>query len=148
MSWKKLTDKLICLRRYLFLVTQSPRENVWHLGSVFLAVRALRSDDNIETCNIHPEKHACRCYVLRAPQDYINAVETCRCHRCDNMKPRPQTHKVSPPRPYTFHHEVGLDVFEIVDSVDMRFSILNPVCTGTTYDQAWIVRESETLCYS
>ena len=27
----------------------------------------------------------------------------------------------------------------------MRFSILNAVCMGTTFDEAWIVRESETL---
>ena len=27
----------------------------------------------------------------------------------------------------------------------MRFSILNAVCMGTTHDQAWIVRESESL---
>ena len=31
-------------------------------------------------------------------------------------------------------------MFEIADSIGMRFSILNAVCTGTTYDQAWIVR--------
>ena len=36
-------------------------------------------------------------------------------------------------------------MFEVVDSVGMRFSMLNAVCMGTTYDQAWIVRESETL---
>ena len=77
--------------------------------------------------------------AARAPQDCI------RCQGCDNAKPRPQTHKVSPPRPYTFHHEVGVDVFEIVDSIGMRFSIQNAVCMGTTYDQAWNVRESESL---
>ena len=38
---------------------------------------------------------------------------------------------------------MGVDVFEIVDSVGKRFSILNAVCMGTTFDQAWIVRESE-----
>ena len=36
-------------------------------------------------------------------------------------------------------------MFEIVDSVGTRFSILNAVCMGTTYDQACIVRESESL---
>ena len=40
---------------------------------------------------------------------------------------------------------MGVDVFEIVDSVGTRFSILNAVCMGATYDQAWIVRESESL---
>ena len=34
-------------------------------------------------------------------------------------------------------------MFEIIDSADVLFSILNAVCVGTTYDQAWIVRESE-----
>ena len=82
--------------------------------------------------------------AVRAPQDFFNAAKTFRCQGCDNKKPRPQTHKVSPPRPYTFNHEVGVDVFEIVDSVGKRFSILNAVL-GTTYDQAWIVRESENL---
>ena len=83
--------------------------------------------------------------AVRAPQDYMNAAKTFRCQGCDNTKPRPQTHKVSPPRPCTFNHEVRVDVFESVDSVGMRFSILNDVCMGTTYDQAWIVRVSETL---
>ena len=83
--------------------------------------------------------------AARAPQHYISAAKTFRCQGCDNAKPRPQTHKVSPPRPYTFNHEVGVDVFEIVDSNGVRFSILNAVCMGRTYDQSWIVRESESL---
>ena len=56
-----------------------------------------------------------------------------------------QKHTASPSRPLSLIHEVGVDVFEIVDSVGMRFSILNALCMGTTCDQAWIVRESETL---
>ena len=84
--------------------------------------------------------------AARAAQDFINAAKTFRCQGCDNtQKPRHQTHEVYPPRPCTFNHEAGVDVFEIVDSVGMRFSILNADCTGTTYDQAWIVRESESL---
>ena len=81
--------------------------------------------------------------AARAPQNYISAAKTFQCQGCDNATPRPQTHNVSPPRPYTFNHEVGVDVFETVGSVGMRFSILNAVCMGTTYDQAWIVRQSE-----
>ena len=83
--------------------------------------------------------------AARAAQDCFEAAKTFRCQGCDNTKPKPQTHKVSPPRPCKFNHEVGVDVFEIVDSVGIRFSILNAVCMGTTYDQAWIVRESESL---
>ena len=68
--------------------------------------------------------------AARAPQDCINAAKTFRCQGCDNTKPRPQTHNVSPPRPYTLNHEVEVDVFEIVDSVGRPFSILNAVCMG------------------
>ena len=59
--------------------------------------------------------------AARAPQDYFNAAKTCRCQGCDNAKARPQTHNISPPRPYTSNHGVGVDVFEIVDSVGIRF---------------------------
>ena len=86
--------------------------------------------------------------AARAPQDCISAAKTFRCQGCDNTRPRPQTHKVSPPRPCTFNHEVGVDVCEIVHSAGVRywrFSILNTVCMGTTHDQAWIVREFESL---
>ena len=83
--------------------------------------------------------------AAQAPQDYTSAAKTLRCQGCDSTVPRPQTHKVSPPGPETFNHQVGVDVFEIVDSVGMRFSILNAVCLGTTHNQAWMVRESETF---
>ena len=63
--------------RHLFLVTHSPRKNVWHPGFIFLAVLALRSSDCIETCDIYREKHSCRCHVL--PE----------LHKTTSMLPRP-----------------------------------------------------------
>ena len=60
----QLTEKLTRLNRYLFLVTQSQRKNVWHPGFAFLAELALRSGAYLETCDIHRKKHLCRCYVL------------------------------------------------------------------------------------
>ena len=115
--------------RHLFLVTHSPRKNVLRPGFIFLAVLALRSSDCIETCDIYREKHFLQMpRAVRAPQDHINADKTYRCQGCDN----------------TFNHEVGVDVFDVVDSVGM-FSILNAVCVGITYERAWVVKESETL---
>ena len=38
-------------------------------------------------------------------------------------------------RPHTFSHEVGINMFEIIDSVDMRSSTLDAVCTGVAYVQ-------------
>ena len=34
--------------------------------------------------------------AVRAPQNCINAAKTFRCQGCDNTRPTPQTHKVSP----------------------------------------------------
>ena len=71
--------------------------------------------------------HSCRCYVLpELHKTFSSAAKTFRCWGCDDAKPRPQTHKVSPPRPSTFNHEVGVGVFEIVDSVGL--ALLNPEC--------------------
>ena len=126
----------------LFPVTQSLRKNVWQPGFAFLAVLAWRSVGYIENCDIYRKKHSCRCYVLpglhkttSAPPRFFDArdattqnrdLKHTKCHHLD---------------PNTLNHEVGVDVFEIVDSVGMRFSIMNAVCMGTTCDQAWIARE-------
>ena len=63
-AWKKLTEKLICSNRCLYMITQNPKKNAWHPGSVFLAELTLQSDGCIETCDIYRKKHSCRCYVL------------------------------------------------------------------------------------
>ena len=46
-------------------------------------------------------------------------------------------------RPCTFNHEVGIDVFKIIDSVGMRSSTLDAVCMGVTYVQVWVERKSD-----
>ena len=35
-------------------------------------------------------------------------------------------------RPYTFNHEVGIDMFEIIDLVDMRSLTLDAISTRVT----------------
>ena len=83
--------------------------------------------------------------AARAPLDYTNVATRFRCQGCHNTKQRPRAHKVSLPRPFVFNHGVDMDVFEVLDATGKRFSMLNAVCMGTTYNQAWIVRESESL---
>ena len=83
--------------------------------------------------------------AARTPLDYTNDAEHFRCQGCDNTKQTPQSHKVSAPRRYVFNDEVGIDVFEVLDAIGKHFSVLNSICMGTTHDQAWIVRESESL---
>ena len=44
-------------------------------------------------------------------------------------------------RPYSFNHEVRIDVFEIIDSVSMRFLTLDAVCMRVAYVRAWVKRD-------
>ena len=46
-------------------------------------------------------------------------------------------------RPYTSSHEVGIDLFEIIDSVGMRSSTSDGVCVGGAYVQVWVERKSD-----
>ena len=61
-----------------------------------------------------------------------------------NRKPKPPTNKVAPPKPYVFNHEVGIDVLEMKYAAGTVFDILNVVDYGTTFQQAFIVREATT----
>ena len=63
--------------------------------------------------------------AAKAPQDYIDAAKAFRCGSCAQLKTPPQTHKVSPPKPYVFNFEIGIDVFEIVDAVGTYLSLIH-----------------------
>ena len=146
MPWKRQTEKPICLNKMPLPdhpVSEKERLASWLRLPSRARVAIRRLPPNLR--HLPREAPVQMLRAARGPQDFISAAKTFRCQGCDNTNPRPRTHKVSPPRPYTFNHEVGVDVFEIVDSVGMRFSILNAVCMGNTYDQARIARESETL---
>ena len=51
--------------------------------------------------------------AARAPNEYIEAAKNFRCETCDVNKSPPQTHKAGRPKPYSFNHEVGADVYEV-----------------------------------
>ena len=64
------------------------------------------------------------------------------------------THEADPPeqiplpgypesRPYSFNHEVVIDVSEIIDSVSKRFLTLDAVCMRVAYVRVWVERASE-----
>ena len=116
---KKLVEKLICLSRCLFSTTQSPTKNVQHPGFVLLAELALQSDNYIETCDPYREKHSCRCYVLFELDKTASML-------LRHFDVKDATHKAN-------------------TSNTQSITIMNVVCMGTTYDQTWIVRESENL---
>jgi hypothetical protein len=48
------------------------------------------------------------------------------------------------PRPYEFNHEIGIDVVEVKDITGTVYDILNIGDYGTTFEQAFIVREART----
>ena len=79
--------------------------------------------------------------AAKAPDIYIEAAQKYRCEACDIHAPKKQTHKVAPPKPYVFNREVGLDVFEIKNVAGERYSVLNAVCLGTTFQLTWLVRQ-------
>ena len=81
--------------------------------------------------------------AARAPKEYIDAAKAHKCDVCTATKPPAPLKKVSPPKPYTFNHEVGVDVFEIKDAAGTFYDILNIVDYGTTMQQAGIVRVGE-----
>ena len=81
--------------------------------------------------------------AAKVPTEYIQAAKAHRCDICDATKPPPRSNKVSKPKPYTFNHEIGVDVLEIRDTEGTFFDILNVVDYGTTFQQAFIVREAD-----
>ena len=50
-------------------------------------------------------------------------------------------------RPYSCNHEVGMDVFEIIDSVSKRFLTLDAVCVGVACVRVWVERESDAVLH-
>ena len=82
--------------------------------------------------------------AAKVPKDYIDAAKAHRCDVCEATKPPARTNKVARPKPYVFNHEVGVDVLEVKDIEGTFFDILNVVDYGTTFEQAFIVREAET----
>ena len=144
--WKKLTEKLICSNTCLYLVTQNPRKIGWHPGFVFLAELALRSGDYIETCDINRKKHSCRCYALPGLHKPISAPPRPFDARDATTQKRDLKHTKC-------HHldlTRSITKWEAMCSRSLTqsacaFPHLNAVCIGTTYEQVWIVRESESL---
>eukprot|EP00973_Karenia_brevis_P095289 12426664-Karenia_brevis.AAC.1 len=47
------------------------------------------------------------------------------------------------PKPCEFNHEVGVDALDIKDTRGRLYNILNAADYGTTFQQAWIVREAD-----
>ena len=81
--------------------------------------------------------------AANAPKAYIEAARVYKCDACELSKPKPKTHKVTAPRPYSFNFEIGVDVLDVRDCNGRFYSILNVVDYGTTFQQAFVVRDSD-----
>ena len=82
--------------------------------------------------------------ILRASgakPEFLKAARILRCEGCDAHKPKAQTSKVALPRTYEFNRAVGVDIFEVKDANNVRYSILSIVDQGTCFHQACVVRE-------
>ena len=72
-------------------------------------------------------------------ETYINAARSFRCETCAQVHSKTKAHPVAPPSPYTFNYNVVVDVSEVTDLENQRFSILSIVDQGTNYHEARIV---------
>lgn len=81
--------------------------------------------------------------AAKVPKVFIEAAKTHRCDVCEATKPPPRSSKVARPKPYTFNHEVGIDVLEVKDNAGTFFDLFNVVDYGTTFEQASIVRAAD-----
>ena len=82
--------------------------------------------------------------ILRASgakPEFLRAAKFLRCEGCDAHRPKAQTSKVALPRTYEFNRTVGVDIFEVKDVDNTRYSILSMVDQGTCFQQACVVRE-------
>ena len=73
--------------------------------------------------------------ILRASgakPEFLRAAKFLRCEGCDAHRPKAQTSKVTLPRTYEFNRTVGVDIFEVKDVDNTRYSILSMVDQGTS----------------
>ncbi|CAE7200469.1 GIP [Symbiodinium sp. CCMP2592] len=81
--------------------------------------------------------------VLRgagASEELVNAAKIFKCESCRVSEEKVRTHPVSAPPPYEFNHTVSVDVLETADSTGAKFSWLNIIDVGTSYQVVTLVR--------
>ena len=81
--------------------------------------------------------------VLRgagASEELVNAAKIFQCESCRVSDEKSRTHPVSAPPPYEFNHTVSVDVFETADYTGHKYSWLNIVDVGTSYQVVALVR--------
>ena len=81
--------------------------------------------------------------VLRgagASEELVNAAKIFQCESCRVSEEKPRTHPVSAPPPYEFNHTVSVDVLETADDAGHRYSWLNVIDVGTSFQVVTLVR--------
>ena len=69
----------------------------------------------------------------RANTDLINGVKYFKCDACEANASDPSKQAVNAPPPYSFNHEVLVDVFFLQDMAGDTFGFLSMVDNGTTF---------------
>ena len=70
----------------------------------------------------------------------MNAAKIFQCESCRVSEEKPRTHPVSAPPPYEFNHTVSVDVLETADDAGHRYSWLNVIDVGTSFQVVTLVR--------
>ena len=86
--------------------------------------------------------------AARVNRSYIEAVRLHRCNTCEDNTNRPRSHKISLPYEYRFNACLGVDLLEVSDAAGARYTVLNMVDMGTTFQQLHVIREGKNATSS
>ena len=95
----------------------------------------------------HTTGHKPKCVLTQilkgahAPKEHIDDARQFRCDSCHCTSDKPRTHPIAAPSPYSFNHELRVDVLEVQDDDSNRYSFLNILCVGTTFQAVALVRD-------
>eukprot|EP00435_Cladocopium_sp_Y103_P068333 s119_g31.t1 len=82
-------------------------------------------------------------HLLRSAKvnkDFIAAAKLHRCPTCEQTAQRKPTHKTSLPSDFSFNHTLGIDLFEVRDSIGNKFQVLNMVDVGTSFQLTEVIK--------
>ena len=86
--------------------------------------------------------------AARVNKSYIEAVRLHRRNTCEDNTNRPRSHKTSLLYEYRFNVCLGMDLLELSDAAGTRYTVLNMVDMGTTFQQLHVIREGKNATSS
>ena len=86
--------------------------------------------------------------AARVHKSYVDAVQYHRCSACESTAPRPRQHKTALSYEFRFGANLGCDLLEVTDAAGHKYTVLNMVDLGTTFQQLVVLREGKNATAS